>query len=83
MVKNNSHLIPVFPYLKGWSNILRHGHPHAETQFPALDFKTLHVYGARVGDAGIYVFLVETSEVYLLTLYLIGICLVLPLAYSS
>lgn len=49
-----------------------------QKQFLALDFKNLYVYGGRVEDEVIYVFLVETSEVQLLTLYLIGICLILP-----
>lgn len=54
-----------------------------QKQFLAPDFKILYVYGGRVGDEGMYVFLVETSDFQLLTLYLLGICLSLPPAYSS
>lgn len=54
-----------------------------QKQFLAPDFKNLYVYGGRVGDEGMYVFLVETSDFQLLTLYLLGICLSLPPAYSS
>lgn len=54
-----------------------------QKQFLAPDFKIVYVYGGRVGDEGMYVFLVETSDFQLLTLYLIGICLSLPPAYSS